>query len=82
MTHPPATAITVTAGQAETVLAALDDAAGARRDRAAPYCEYCSRHPAGACTDHAADLTRAGDYDSLAGQLAGSLAGHARLEQR
>ncbi|MBO0820995.1 MAG: hypothetical protein J2P26_09120 [Nocardiopsaceae bacterium] len=77
MTHPPAPAITLTAGQAETVLAALDDAAGARRDRAAACCECCSRYPAGAC----ADLTRAREYDTLAGQLAGSLAGHPRLEQ-
>jgi hypothetical protein len=80
VTHPPA--LTLTSAQAETVLAALDDAAGARRDRAAAYCVDCARHPDSLCGDHAADLGRAGEYDTLAGQLAEPLAGHPRLEQQ
>lgn len=62
-------AITLTAAQAETVLSALDDAAEARRERAAATCGDCAVHPVELCPDHEAELNRASEYDALAARL-------------
>ncbi len=67
-------AVTLTAMQAETVLSALDDAAEARRERAAATCHECAVHPAELCPGHEADLNRASEYDALAGHLYDTLA--------
>ena len=64
-----AATITLTPAQAETVLSALDDAAEARRERAAATCHECATHPAELCPDHEADLNRASEYDGLAAAL-------------
>jgi hypothetical protein len=48
--------------QLSTVLAAPDDAATFRTERAQAYCVACSEHPAGACDEHLDDLDAAGRY--------------------
>ena len=55
-------------GQAATVLAALDDASGSIRDRAA-YCPACAAHPADLCDECAHRLAHAEAYDLLAATL-------------
>ena len=59
------------AAQLATVLDALDVAGEHRRHRASLSCGDCAQEPGGLCSDHAADLIRAGEYDDLAAQLAG-----------
>ena len=56
------------AGQAATVLAALDDAATLRRE-VTSWCPDCRANPAGLCEDHRASLDAADAYDRLRGQL-------------
>jgi len=62
--------VRLTAAQAALVLAALGDAAAARRERAAAYCYECAGHPAGACDEHLDDLDAAEAYETLAAGLA------------
>ena len=57
--------------QQSTVLAALDDAATFRTERAAAYCYACSGHPAGACDEHVDDLDQAGAYRQVAREIGG-----------
>ena len=64
-------AAALTTGQLSTVLAALDDAATFRTERAAAYCYACSGHPAGACEEHVDDLDQADAYRQLATTLGG-----------
>ena len=63
--HPTTPAVIVSAGQVKTLLAALDDAAEYKRDRAAT-CADCTDQPCTTCQWrlHAADA-----YDHLAAQL-------------
>jgi hypothetical protein len=56
------------AGQAATVLAALDDAATLRRE-VTSWCPDCPATPTGLCEDHWASLEAADAYDRLRGQL-------------
>ena len=56
------------AGQAATVLAALDDAAALRRE-VTSWCPDCRAIPTGLCEDHCASLEAADAYDRLRGQL-------------
>ena len=56
------------AGQAATVLAALDDAATLRREVTA-WCPDCRTNPTGLCEDHRASLEATDSYDRLRGQL-------------
>ena len=56
------------AGQAATMLAALDDAAALRRE-VTSWCPDCRANPAGLCEDHRASLDAADAYDRLRGQL-------------
>ena len=64
-------AAALTAAQLPTVLAALDDAATFRTERASAYCYACSGHPAGACEEHVDDLDQADAYRQLATTLGG-----------
>jgi hypothetical protein len=48
---------------------ALEEAAAARRDRAAAYCYDCASAAAGPCETHLDDLIAADGYDRLAGTL-------------
>ena len=57
--------------QLSTVLAALDDAATLRTERAAAYCYDCSSHPAGACDVHVDDLDQADAYRQVAREIGG-----------
>jgi hypothetical protein len=54
------------------ILAALDDAAEARRERAACQCPDCATDPTGRCEQHRADLQTAAAYSSLHARLAGA----------
>jgi hypothetical protein len=56
------------AGQAATVLAALDDAAALRREVTA-WCPDCRTTTTGLCEDHRASLEAADSYDRLRWQL-------------
>ena len=56
------------AGQAATMLAALDDASALRRE-VTSWCPDCRATPAGRCEDHRASLEAADAYDRLRGQL-------------
>jgi hypothetical protein len=56
------------AGQAATVLSALEDASEGIRERAA-YCPACASHPADLCEEDADRLSRAETYDHLAARL-------------
>jgi len=56
------------AGQAATVLAALDDAAALRREVTA-WCPDCQATTTGLCEDHGASLEAADSYDRLRWQL-------------
>ena len=56
------------AGQAATMLAALDDAAALRRE-VTSWCPDCRATPTGLCEDHRASLEAADAYDRLRGQL-------------
>jgi hypothetical protein len=56
------------AGQAATMLAALDDAAALRRE-VTSWCPDCRGTPTGLCEDHCASLEAADAYDRLRGQL-------------
>lgn len=62
---PPA----LTRDDTATVLAALQDAAEYRTERAAQFCDDCSRHPAGACETHVDDLDAADGYRQLAARI-------------
>jgi hypothetical protein len=59
-----------TAPELATVLAALDEAAEYKRDRAAA-CGDCDVHPAGLCSTCSYRLDRADEYDALAERLQG-----------
>jgi len=52
----------LTTAQLSTVLAALDDAAAFRTERAGAYCLECSESPPGLCVAHADDLDQADAY--------------------
>ena len=67
----PSGAVVLTRDQADTVAAALAEAADARTERAAAYCYECASHPAGACESHLDDLDRAQEYRELGRQLEG-----------
>ena len=56
------------AGQAATMLAALDDASALRRE-VTSWCPDCRATPTGLCEDHCASLEAADAYDRLRGQL-------------
>lgn len=60
----------VGAAELAIVLDALGSAAEYRRYRASLTCEACDSHPDEQCGDHAADLSRAAEYDALAARLA------------
>jgi hypothetical protein len=66
----PGDAIVQPPAQLSTVLAALDDAAEHLRERAA-CCAECEASPADLCDGCALRLSRADDYDALAGRLGG-----------
>jgi hypothetical protein len=53
----------------DVLLAALDDAARYRRDRAEGYCLDCVCDPRKVCSEHARDLDTACDFDDLAFDL-------------
>jgi hypothetical protein len=57
--------------QLATVLAALDDAAAFRTERAKAYCVRCAEHPAGACDEHLDDLDAAERYRQMAQEIEG-----------
>ena len=59
----------LTPGQAEVLGLALADAIEHRRDAAEGSCADCEAHPGGKCSQHAADLDRADDYQRLADEL-------------
>ena len=61
-------ALALDAGQAATVLAALDDAAALRREVTA-WCPDCPATPTGLCEDHRVSLEAADSYDRLHWQL-------------
>jgi len=54
------------------VLGALEHAATLLRERAAAWCDDCTRHPAGACESHVEDLDQADAYAALAARLGGA----------
>lgn len=62
--------LTVSSVSLDVLLAALDDAARYRRDRAEAYCLDCACDPRKLCSDHARDHDVACDYDDLAWELA------------
>jgi hypothetical protein len=63
--QPAAPAVVVSAGRVKTLLAAMDDAAEYKRDRAAT-CADCADQPCTACQWR---LQAADAYDDLAAQL-------------
>jgi hypothetical protein len=61
----------VTPKDRRLILAALDEAAQRRTDRAASDCADCSAAPDEMCAAHAEDLDQADAYRSLADRLGG-----------
>jgi hypothetical protein len=61
-------ALALDAGQAATVLAALEDAAALRRE-VTDWCPDCQASPARLCGDHEASLETADCYDRLRSRL-------------
>jgi hypothetical protein len=57
--------------QLPTMLAALEDAATLRTERANAYCLRCSEHPSGACDEHLDDLDAAKRYRQMAQEIEG-----------
>lgn len=57
--------------QLSTVLAALDDAATFRTERASFYCSACNEHPAHLCEEHGTDLDEAEAYRQAITELGG-----------
>jgi hypothetical protein len=58
--------------QRSTVIAALDDAAVFRTERAAAYCLECAESPTDLCEAHADDLDQADAYRHVARELGGA----------
>lgn len=74
MSAPAATGvIALTRAQASTVLAALEEAAEARRGPSVFACLDCAARQDRRCPDHQGDQDRASEYDTLAGLLADAL---------
>jgi hypothetical protein len=71
MSSPGPHPITITIGQARTILNALADAGAFHRERGGQHCADCNEHPAGLCEDHAGDLDAADEYQHLAAELGG-----------
>jgi hypothetical protein len=59
----------LTTAQLGTMLGALDDAAAARMDRAAAWCDDCRAAPDECCEGHAGDLDVADAYRQVAREL-------------
>jgi hypothetical protein len=62
----------LTTAQRTTVIAALDDAAVFRTERAAAYCLECAESPTNLCEAHADDLDQADAYRHIARELGGA----------
>jgi hypothetical protein len=63
----------LTKADVATVMHALSDAEGWRRQRVDQWCRRCENAPQGRCEEHLADLHLAGAYQELAATLAGIL---------
>jgi hypothetical protein len=71
----PGVKVTLSKADAEIIAQALADGESFRRLRAGQWCVSCETAPQGACQDHLADLSLAGEYRDLAAVFADVLPG-------